>query len=75
MSQEGRGRRKKYAHIAAQILPEEGRFLEPERARRYLEDYFRDADISIFWGSVDDFTSELETQWKSDSDKAGARRR
>lgn len=75
MSQEGRGRRKKYAHIAAQILPEEGRFLEPERARRYLEDYFRDADISIFWGSVDDFTRELDAQWKSGADKAGPRGR
>ena len=54
MSQEGRSRRHKYAHIAGQILPEEGRFLEPERARSYLESYFQDADISIYWGSVED---------------------
>src|SRR5262249_58239051 len=39
ISQEGRSRRKKYAHIAGQILPEEGRFLQPERARAYLEPY------------------------------------
>lgn len=62
MSQEGRSRRKKYAHIAAQIDPEEGRILEPERARRYLETYFQDADISIYWGSADDFVRDLQSQ-------------
>jgi len=63
MSQEGRGRRSKYAHVAVQIDPEEGRILEPERARRYLESYFQDADISIYWGSVEDFVKELQSRW------------
>ncbi len=62
MSQEGRNRRKKYSHIAAQIDPEEGRILEPERARRYLETYFQDADISIYWGSAEDFVKEMQGQ-------------
>jgi hypothetical protein len=75
MSQEGRGRRKKYAHIAGQILPEEGRFLEPERARAYLESYFQDADIDIFWGSVEDFTKELLTQSAAEPADRGALRR
>ncbi len=60
MGQEGRGRRSRYAHIAAQIDPEEGRILEPEGARKYLESYFQDADISIYWGSAEDFIAELE---------------
>src|SRR5262249_6566964 len=63
MSQEGRGRRRGYAHVAAQIDPEEGRILEPERARRYLESYFQDADISIYWGSAEDFVQELQRRW------------
>jgi CHAT domain/SIR2-like domain len=75
MRQEGRSRRKRYAHIAGQILPEEGRFLEPERARRYLESYFQGADISIFWGSVEDFTKALLAQWSTDTDRGGMRRR
>ncbi len=62
MSQEGRSRRKKYSHIAAQIDPEEGRILEPERARRYLESYFGDSDISIYWGSAEDFVKELQRE-------------
>jgi hypothetical protein len=60
MSQEGRGRRRRYAHVAVQIDPEEGRILEPERARHYLESYFQDADISIYWGSVEHFVRELQ---------------
>ena len=64
MSREGGGRRKRYAHVAAQITPEEGRILEPERARRYLEKYFQDARISIYWGSADDFVQELHQHWK-----------
>lgn len=64
LSGQGGGRRDQYAHIAAQINPEEGRTLEPERARRYLENYFyKGADISIYWGSTEDFIQELQTRW------------
>jgi hypothetical protein len=64
LSQQGSSRRDRYSHIAAQIEPEEGRILEPERARRYLESYyFNDAYISIFWGSADDFVNELWRNW------------
>lgn len=63
ISRQGGGRRDRYAHIAAQIEPEEGRTLEPERARRYLENYFsKGADISIYWGSSADFFKELQNQ-------------
>jgi hypothetical protein len=64
MSQEGRSRRSRYAHVAVQIDPEEGRILEPERARRYLESYFRGEDISIYWGNAEDFVQELDRRWK-----------
>ncbi|NJK79141.1 MAG: CHAT domain-containing protein [Chloroflexaceae bacterium] len=62
MNREGRRRRSRYTHIAAQIEPEEGRIREPEGARRYLERYFEHAAISIFWGSVEDFTQALAEQ-------------
>ena len=62
MNQQGGGRRKRYAHIAAQIDPEQGRAIDPERARHYLEQYFGDADITIYWGSADDFLRELEAR-------------
>ena len=59
MRQEGSNRRSRYSHVAAQIDPEQGRILEPERARRYLEQYFQGADVSIYWGNAEDFVKEL----------------
>ncbi|MCP4663409.1 MAG: CHAT domain-containing protein [bacterium] len=63
MSQQGGRRRRDYAHVAVQIDPEAGRILDPERARRYLESYFQGADVSIYWGSVEDFVNELWERW------------
>jgi hypothetical protein len=60
LSREGADRLKTYAHVAAQIEPEEGRFIEPERARSILEKYLSiNASVSIFWGSADDFLQQL----------------
>jgi hypothetical protein len=68
MDQEGgRGRRANYAHVAAQVDPEEGRILEPRGARAYLESYFTEAAISIYWGSPDDFARDLLRQWQGAS--------
>jgi len=64
MGQEGRKRRKEYAHVAAQIDPEEGRILDAEGARRYLESYFQYGNISIYWGSPEDFLKELQRRLK-----------
>jgi hypothetical protein len=74
MSQEGRNRRRKYAHIAGQVMPDEEYFLLPDRARSYFESYFQDADISLFWGSVDDFTRELHQQLIAAENDRGARK-
>jgi len=67
MSREGGRRRSRYAHIAAQIDPEEGRILEPDRARRYLERYFQGSDINIYWGSAEDFIKDLKQKWEARS--------
>jgi hypothetical protein len=66
IAQEGRRRRRRYVHVAAQIDPEEGRILDPERARKYLEDYFEQSgDISIYWGPPDRFMQELNQHWQA----------
>jgi hypothetical protein len=68
MDQEGgRGRRAMYAHVAAQIDPEEGRIIEPRAARAYLESYFTESAISIYWGSPDDFARDLLKRWEAGS--------
>jgi hypothetical protein len=64
MRQQGRGRRRRYSHVAVQIDPEESTTLEPDRARRYMQEYFGGADISIYWGSVESFVRELQRGWE-----------
>lgn len=64
MSQEGGVRRKRFAHVAVQIDPEQERLDDPARAREYLETYFSDTKINIFWGSGEDFLSQLQRQMK-----------
>jgi hypothetical protein len=53
-----------YAHVAVQIDPEEGGILDPERARRYLESFFQQSNVSIYWGSAEDFILELHKRWQ-----------
>jgi hypothetical protein len=55
----------RYPHVAVQIEPEEGRLLEPKRARSYLEEYFaKGAEVSLYWGGVDDFSADLLARWQ-----------
>lgn len=57
-------RARRYVHIAAQVEPEEGRTIDPDAARGYLEDYFNDsAKINLYWGSAEEFVRELWKQW------------
>jgi len=65
MDQEGSQLRRRRTKVAAQIDLEEGRILEPRGARAYLERYFDlGSNISIYWGSPDDFVAELNTRLK-----------
>jgi hypothetical protein len=61
---QGSDRHNLYTNIAAQIEPEDERILEPAGAKRYLEQYFGGADISIYWGGPGEFLGELLRQWR-----------
>jgi len=60
----------RYTRVAAQIDPAEDRVLAPGSAHRYLMDYFQLGRISIYWGSVKDFTSELLMLWNEGNSAA-----
>lgn len=67
INQEGLWRNRRYPHVAVQIDPEEGRTIEPERARRYLRNYFSEMGrirVSIYWGSAEDFMRDLDARWR-----------
>jgi hypothetical protein len=60
LAQDGSGMSSQYAHIAAQIEPQDERTLDPLRARRYLEKYFiKGANINLFWGRAEDYLAGL----------------
>lgn len=70
MNMAGAELRRRYTHVAVQIDPQEGAMLDPQAAREYLTTYFGPAaalnyqtNISIYWGSAEDFICELGEQY------------
>ena len=59
INQPGRQRRRRYTHVAVQLDPEDTPDIDPQRAKAYLEGYFGEADVAIYWGSAEDFLREL----------------
>jgi hypothetical protein len=53
---------KRIAHAGVQVDLVEDKILEIEGARQYLQSYFQDSNIHIFWGSVADFARDLRLQ-------------
>jgi len=63
LNAERRAYHRAYPSVAGQINPGEG-YQDPERARRYLEQFFIGMKMGIFWGSAQDFTRELRQRSK-----------
>ena len=57
-------RRSRYAHVL-QADPASAGYLDLDRAMGYFETLYGGEDISIYWGSVEDFAGELSTRWES----------
>jgi hypothetical protein len=60
LSQKGSMGRRRFSHVAVQVDPDDDRIVDQERARHYLEGYFRDEDVSVYWGSAEDFVREVQ---------------
>ncbi len=56
--------RARYSHIGVQVELDETRNISPKRARKYLEKYFGGSEVTIFWGSSNDFLTELNNRFK-----------
>jgi CHAT domain/SIR2-like domain len=54
----GGERRSQYEHVGVQLRPET-QMVEPEAAQRYLESYFGDDQVNIFWADTRFFLKEL----------------
>lgn len=59
----GAKRRRKYTNVSVQIDPEEGTATQAQKARKYLEKYFGESRMTVFWGRSDDFLRDLGRLW------------
>jgi hypothetical protein len=66
MNQES-ARWQKKKNVAAQVAPTKPDVRDDKLARKYLETYFGQGSISIFWGKPEDFIRQLNKQLKADN--------
>lgn len=59
----GGGRFEDYPHVAVQIDPVESELRNKDDVSKFLQKFFKNARINIFWGSVEDFTRQLQERW------------
>jgi hypothetical protein len=63
MNLEGRAGRSDFCHVAVQLDPDTQTMADVERGKRYLADYFHDADkIEIYWGTAEEFLRALHDE-------------
>jgi len=65
MVQQGSARRGRYAHVGVQVELDDARNLDTRRARKFVEKYFGDSEINVYWGKSDDFIYQLARQWEA----------
>lgn len=58
-----REQRRKFKHVAVQ-LELDGSSADTAAVRDFLQHYFQDAEINVFWGSVQQFVAELREYWE-----------
>ena len=54
--------RAKKLHIGVQLEPEQ--VANPDKARAYLGRYLGQLNIDIYWGTSQQFVTELHTRWQ-----------
>jgi len=58
-------RRRRFKHVAVQLDFEEAGGADMTAVQTFLQQYFQDADINVFWGSVAQFAAELREHWEA----------
>ncbi|MBN1876695.1 MAG: CHAT domain-containing protein [Anaerolineae bacterium] len=60
-----RDRRRKLKHVGVQLEMANASEEETETAQTFLQQYFQEADINIYWGTPEQFIAELREQMES----------
>lgn len=66
--QQGQGSGRRRAHLSVQVEPFAGKddvsIEQREKALDYLNQYYSELNIRVYWGSCEDFTRALRTRWR-----------
>ena len=60
-----RGQRRNFKHVAVQLDVDDVKVEDVESVQTFLQQYFQDAEINVYWGSMEQFISELKEQWEN----------
>ena len=59
-----REQRRRFKHVAVQLETDDDTETDSTAVQTFLQQYFQDAEINVFWGSVQQFVAELREQWE-----------
>jgi hypothetical protein len=60
-----RGQRRNFKHVAVQLDVDDVKIENIDSVQTFLQQYFQDAEINVYWGSMEQFISELKEQWEN----------
>jgi hypothetical protein len=60
-----RGQRRNFKHVAVQLDVDDVKVENIESVQTFLQQYFQDAEINVYWGSMEQFIAELKEQWEN----------
>ncbi len=60
-----RERRRKLKHVGVQLELDDADEADVAAVQTFLQSYFQEADINVFWGSTAQFMAELRAQWEA----------
>jgi hypothetical protein len=56
--------RRRFKHVAVQLSFEDAGEADTTAVQTFLQQYFQDADINVFWGTTVQFIAELREHWE-----------
>lgn len=59
-----REQRRRFKHVAVQLELADADATDTAAVQTFLQQYFQDAEINVFWGNVQQFVAELREQWE-----------
>ncbi len=70
-----RERRRRLKHVGVQLELDEADEAKVAAVQTFLQSYFQEADINVFWGNTAQFMAELRAQWAAPPERESRSRR